>query len=318
MDFGCGSGTYTIPAAKIVGEQGKVYALDKDKKALDELMQKAESASLRNIERLDTLGELKIELTDESVDVILLFDVFHSYYLPQADDRRRLLNKIYRIMKHSAFISVWPKHMESEAKDEIESASFYLESEYSGTLIHDNKDLERAQVLNFRIKVMIQAVCFDLGDTLVAEESVIHNSFGQAITAEVVEGVVEVLETIRKGGYKIALIANGDSTGARNVITSCGLADYFDAIVISEEYGIEKPAREIFQAALDRLGVEAENAIMVGNRIDADIVGASRMGMKSVWFKWNNRYQETISNEEERPDFIIKSLSELFGILSLM
>jgi len=52
LDFGCGSGTYTIPAAKIVGEQGRVYALDKDKEALDELMQKAESTGLRNIERV--------------------------------------------------------------------------------------------------------------------------------------------------------------------------------------------------------------------------------------------------------------------------
>ncbi|MCK4402692.1 MAG: class I SAM-dependent methyltransferase [Dehalococcoidia bacterium] len=152
LDFGCGSGTYTIPAAKIVAEQGRVYALDKDKKALDELMQKAELAGLKNIERMDTSGELKIDLTDESVDVILLFDVFHSYYFPQANDRRRLLNEIYRIMKPSAFISVWPKHMESEAKNEIESADFYLETEYSGTLVHDNYDRERGKILNFRKK----------------------------------------------------------------------------------------------------------------------------------------------------------------------
>jgi len=62
LDFGCGSGTYTIPAAKIVGEKGIVYALDKDKKVLDKLMQKAESVHLGNIniKRIDTSGELKI------------------------------------------------------------------------------------------------------------------------------------------------------------------------------------------------------------------------------------------------------------------
>ena len=59
LDFGCGSGTYTIPPAKIVGKQGKIYALDKDKKALDELMQKAGAADLRNIKRMDTLDEIK-------------------------------------------------------------------------------------------------------------------------------------------------------------------------------------------------------------------------------------------------------------------
>ena len=150
LDFGCGSGTYTIPAARIVGEQGRVYALDKDKKALDELMQKAESTGLRNIERMETTGKLEIELIDEYIDVVLVFDVFHPYYFPQADDRRRLLSEIYRIMKPTAFVSVWPKHMESETEDEVEKANFYLEKELSETLIHDNKNLEKGKVLNFR------------------------------------------------------------------------------------------------------------------------------------------------------------------------
>jgi len=163
---------------------------------------------------------------------------------------------------------------------------------------------------------LIKAVCFDLGDTLVAEETVIHNSSGQAITANMVADVMEVLATIRKGGYKTAIIANGNSIDARNIIASCGLEEYFDVIVISEELGIEKPDKGIFQSALDRLKIEAANAVMVGNRIDADILGANRMGMKSVWFHWNDRYEEIIGNKEESPDFIIKSLSELPGLLS--
>jgi ubiquinone/menaquinone biosynthesis C-methylase UbiE len=153
LDFGCGSGTYTIPAAKIVGEKGKVYALDKDKKVLDELMQKAESAGLKNIKRIDTSGELKIPLQDESVDIVLLYDVFHSYYFSQVADRRKLLEEVYRVSKTDAIISVWPKHMESEAEEEIENANFYLHREYSGTLIHDDEDIEKGKVLNFRKKV---------------------------------------------------------------------------------------------------------------------------------------------------------------------
>jgi len=154
LDFGCGSGTYTVPVAKIVGEQGRVHALDKDKETLDELVQKAESAGLKNIKRMETSGKLEINLADESVDVVLLFDVFHSYYFPQANDRRRLLDEIHRIMKPTAFVSVWPKHMESPAKDEIESANFYLESEYTGALTHNNHDREKGQILNFKKKLM--------------------------------------------------------------------------------------------------------------------------------------------------------------------
>jgi ubiquinone/menaquinone biosynthesis C-methylase UbiE len=153
LDFGCGSGTYTIPVAKIAGKEGRVYALDKDKKVLDKLMQKAESAGLGNIKRIDTSGELKIPLPDESVDIVLLYDVFHTYYFSQVADRRNLLEEVYRVSKRDALISVWPKHMESEAKEEIESANFYLEREYSGTLIHDNEDIEKGKVLNFRKRV---------------------------------------------------------------------------------------------------------------------------------------------------------------------
>jgi ubiquinone/menaquinone biosynthesis C-methylase UbiE len=150
LDFGCGSGMYTIPAAKIVGKQGMVYALDKDNEVLDELMQKAESAGLKNIKRMETSGKLEIDLADESVDVVLLFDVFHSYYFPQSDDRRKLLSEIHRIMKLTAFVSVWPKHMESETEDEVEKANFYLEKEFSEMLIHENRNLEKGKVLNFR------------------------------------------------------------------------------------------------------------------------------------------------------------------------
>ena len=152
LDFGCGYGICTIPAARIVGEQGKVYALDKDKEALDGLTQRAESAGLRNINRMETSGELKIGLTDESVDVVILFDVFHSFYLPTADDRKRLLAEIHRVMKPSAFlsISVWPNLMEPQAEHEIENADFHLEQEISEALTDGSKDLGTRRILNFR------------------------------------------------------------------------------------------------------------------------------------------------------------------------
>jgi ubiquinone/menaquinone biosynthesis C-methylase UbiE len=151
LDFGCGYGAYTIPVAKIVGAQGRVYALDKDKEALDGLMQKAGSAGLKNIERMETSGELEIELADESVDAVLLFDVFHSFYFPQAGDRRRLLGEISRIMKPSAFlaISVWPNLIEPGTEDEIKNADFHLEEEVPETLTDGSKDLETRRILNF-------------------------------------------------------------------------------------------------------------------------------------------------------------------------
>jgi len=156
LDFGCGSGNYTIPAARIVGEEGRVYAIDKDRIDLSELMRKAESEGLKNIERMETSGELKIDLEDKSVDVVLLYDILHYYYFPRAGDRRKLLCEVYRILKPCALLSVHPTHLQSyrhpkleDIKREIDSANFHLERECSAMLIHE-ETLEETQVLNFR------------------------------------------------------------------------------------------------------------------------------------------------------------------------
>ena len=151
VDFGCGSGTYTLPAAKLVGEEGKVYALDKNKKALDKLMKKAEAEGLKNIERIDTSGALKIPLEDESVHVVLLYDVFNEYYFPSAGARRELLGEIHRILKPNGILSVWLRRIEPEkAKNELGNANFYLTSEYSKILIQGDVGHERGEILNFR------------------------------------------------------------------------------------------------------------------------------------------------------------------------
>lgn len=148
LDFGCGSGEYTIPAARIVGEAGIVYALDMDKEALDELMHRAESEGLRNIKRMTTHGEVEINLNDGTVDVVLLYDIF--WYFPLTDPRlTKLLAEVHRITKLDALISVYPKHIDSSRlKDKIEKARFRLKDKYSGMFIHE-RQLEKGEILNF-------------------------------------------------------------------------------------------------------------------------------------------------------------------------
>jgi ubiquinone/menaquinone biosynthesis C-methylase UbiE len=158
LDFGCGVGHYTIPIAKVVGKEGKVYAVDKDREALDKLTQIAESKGLRNIFIIRTSGDLKIDLKDESIDTVLLYDVLH-YMQPQ--ERREIYNEVYRILKIDGLLLVYPKHhkrddslwnlADMELEDvikEIESADFYLERKCFKTLIHDD-NYEKGFILNF-------------------------------------------------------------------------------------------------------------------------------------------------------------------------
>jgi len=67
--------------------------------------------------------------------------------------------------------------------------------------------------------------------------------------------------------------------------------------------------------ALKKLRVKPNEAVMVGNRIGADIMGGNRMGMKTILFKWNKRYPEKITSPEEQPARTIKSLKELPFVL---
>jgi ubiquinone/menaquinone biosynthesis C-methylase UbiE len=151
LDFGCRSGNYAIPAAKLVGARGKVYALDRDEDALDELMEKARPFGLRNIERMRTYGELEIALEDASVDVVLLYDVLHVYYFPTAEERKELLHEVHRVLKPEGLLSIRPTHMKKdEIMHEIESADFHLERECTKRLLDYKRVLEDDQLLNFR------------------------------------------------------------------------------------------------------------------------------------------------------------------------
>ena len=150
LDFGCGSGNYTIPAAKIVGDGGVVYALDKNEWVLDELMRKGESEGFRNIIRIDTSGEVKTGLDDDSVDVVLLYDIF--WYFPLRDAKlTELLDEVYRVSKPDALLSVYPKHVDSgRLREKIERCGFTLRDVYSGILLHNSR-LEKGELFNFII-----------------------------------------------------------------------------------------------------------------------------------------------------------------------
>jgi len=167
LDFGARVGHYTIPAATIVGGKGIVYALDKDAGALDELMHTARSEGLRNITRIKTSGELKIPLGDESVDLVLVYDVIHLIGWKEkggkttrkgtANDRRKLLEDIHRIAKPKAIVSVYPSHLAThtdissveDIREEIEDSGFVFERDFHETIFHDDKLVE-GYILNFR------------------------------------------------------------------------------------------------------------------------------------------------------------------------
>ncbi|MEA3442845.1 MAG: methyltransferase domain-containing protein [Chloroflexota bacterium] len=98
LDYGGGIGSYTFPAASLVGEEGKVYAVDKQSSAIKRVKEKARMEGINNIATILSDGDTG--LPDKSVGVILLYGV-----LPEIKDRESLLKELYRVLKPNGYLS---------------------------------------------------------------------------------------------------------------------------------------------------------------------------------------------------------------------
>jgi ubiquinone/menaquinone biosynthesis C-methylase UbiE len=136
LDFGCGAGLYTIPAAKLVGKKGKVYALDKNAEALESLRESARKEGLQNVETILS-SDLNTNMGRETVDAILLYDVIHLI-----ENRARLFTEIYRVLKANGFVSIYPMHVEKdEVLKQMCESHFSLTSEkFEGNILNFGKD----------------------------------------------------------------------------------------------------------------------------------------------------------------------------------
>ncbi|HEY8732875.1 MAG TPA: HAD family hydrolase [Candidatus Limnocylindria bacterium] len=107
--------------------------------------------------------------------------------------------------------------------------------------------------------------------------------------------------------HRLALVTNGAPDVQREKLAATTLASRFAAIVISGEVGAGKPDPLIFRAALDALDVERTEAVMVGDSLERDVVGARRAGLRSIWLdRTNGGAAGTIV-----PDARIRALHEL-------
>jgi len=125
------------------------------------------------------------------------------------------------------------------------------------------------------------------------------------------EETFRVLDQL-KGRYKLLLLTNGSPDLQREKLSGVPeLAPYFDHIIISGDFGVGKPAANIFKHALSKLEINPEDGIMVGDKLTTDILGANTVGMTSVWI---NRHGVT-RTDEIIPSYEIAHLEELLALL---
>ncbi len=124
-----------------------------------------------------------------------------------------------------------------------------------------------------------------------------------------------MLARIRDAGIKIGLVSNFDSTStAHRLLNRTGIAAYLEATLISGEVGYRKPATRLYLQVAKLLGVEPGRVLFVGDNFEADVAGPQSAGMPCAWL---NPKGAAPPDEAAPPDFEIKSLSEVPGILKL-
>jgi ubiquinone/menaquinone biosynthesis C-methylase UbiE len=104
LDFGCGPGSYSLAAAEQVGQNGKVYALDRQPLALQYVRNGALKRGLTNIETIYSDGAT--HLLDQCIDLIFLFDIFHALDHPEP-----ILAEAQRILKPNGLLCVNDHHL---------------------------------------------------------------------------------------------------------------------------------------------------------------------------------------------------------------
>jgi putative hydrolase of the HAD superfamily len=123
--------------------------------------------------------------------------------------------------------------------------------------------------------------------------------------------LVEMLKTLKEQGYLLGIVTNGLGHFQTRSIEGLGIQDYFDIMLISEIEKVRKPHLEIFQRAMNRLGVSAQDCVFVGDHPEADILGAKRAKMRTIWKR------NTYWDEAKEADAIIDELNEIPLLLKL-
>jgi HAD superfamily hydrolase (TIGR01662 family) len=128
---------------------------------------------------------------------------------------------------------------------------------------------------------------------------------------------IPALQSLRQMGYRLAAISNAaDDANTQALVDKLGARPYLEFVLSSAEHGTRKPNPKIFRSALERLGITADRAVMVGDTLGADILGAQNCGIYAIWI---TRRGDTPANRAHIdtiiPDAKISSLSELSTLM---
>lgn len=127
---------------------------------------------------------------------------------------------------------------------------------------------------------------------------------------------IPALQTLREQGYRLGIVSNtSDDQNVQKLVDRWELRPFFETIITSAGFGIRKPDRRIFQLALNHFGVAPGQIVMVGDTLEADILGANQMGFYSIWITClaQSRGEGELAIQ---PQAVISTLKEIPDLLA--
>jgi ubiquinone/menaquinone biosynthesis C-methylase UbiE len=119
LDYGCGPGSYIVSLAELVGESGKIYALDIHPLAIRRVQNIASKKQLANVETI--LSDCQTGLPDNTLDAVLLYDIFHHL-----SDPNGVLKELHRVLKPDGILSFGDHHMkENEIVSQVTNSGLF-------------------------------------------------------------------------------------------------------------------------------------------------------------------------------------------------
>ena len=151
-----------------------------------------------------------------------------------------------------------------------------------------------------RFRRLFDALGVSADDALTAKAASAYRERYQTMR-RAVDGARVLLPLVRSRA-RIGIVSNNLLEEQLEKLRYCGLHHYIDALIVSEEAGVSKPDPAIFGMALDRLGCEPSEAVMIGDSWTADVAGARGAGIRAIWFNPGRR---------EAPDAAVPRIESL-------
>jgi putative hydrolase of the HAD superfamily len=179
--------------------------------------------------------------------------------------------------------------------------------------IYKDKGIEHQRVFNFFLEQTLGAV-----DGRMMAAAVVAYRRARDGSLVTYPHAKLVLNRLLKQGYKLAVVSDAPGFEAWLRLTALGLQHTFDVVLTFDDTGVHKPDPQGFLMALERLQVEPDRAVVIGDWKERDILGGRNAGLHTVYARYGDQYSQyadKLDQEPTVPDFAVDDLLQLLDVL---